>query len=312
MPGAPHGPSPSKRLPARWPWLTQPGYGRAGWYSYDWRGNDGQPGAGQVGPGWGQLSPCDPVRMMPASGLDVVQVEDGHYFVARTPDLTMSWCLDLEPLNQQSCRLISRWRDKWFAVPASAPWIALSDPGSFSTDHRMLFKTKDASRARGAAWTRPTLSRRGGEPAHQAVTPPLPPAAAMAWQHVEEPEKVQSWFLRDTPGFQIVPDLSPRADEAIFDKLAMSAFAGTPKEMALRDLGIRTFAIGGVALEIGIAPIIRHAVDLGLIPVVVTDACGGRDRPAMQRVLDSIRCSGDALLTDIVTITPLLASTSSR
>jgi len=131
---------------------------------------------------------------------------------------------------------------------------------------------------------------------------------AMAWQHVDDPEKVQSWFLRDTPGFQIVPDLCPRADEAVFDKLAMSAFAGTPLEMALRDLGIRAFAIVGVALEIGIAPTIWHAVDLGLIPVVVTDACGGRDQPAMQRILDSIQFSGDALLTDIATITPLMAS----
>src|SRR5881394_3237901 len=33
---------------------------------------------------------------------------------------------------------------------------------------------------------------------------------AMAWQQVDGPEKVESWFLRDTPGFQIVPDLSPR------------------------------------------------------------------------------------------------------
>jgi nicotinamidase-related amidase len=130
---------------------------------------------------------------------------------------------------------------------------------------------------------------------------------AMAWQHVDSPEKVQSWFLRDTPGFEIVPDLCPRGDEAVFDKLAMSAFAGTPLEMALRDLGIRAFAIAGVALEIGIAPTVWHAVDLGLIPVVVTDACGGRDRPAMQRVLDDFRFSGDALLTDIATITPLLA-----
>ena len=135
---------------------------------------------------------------------------------------------------------------------------------------------------------------------------------AMAWQHVDDPGKVQSWFLRDSPGFQIVADLSPRADEAIFDKLAMSAFTGTPMQMALRDLGVRAFAIGGVALEIGIAPTIWHAVDLGLIPVVVTDACGGRDRPAMQRVLDSIQFSGDALLTDVATITPLLASASSR
>jgi nicotinamidase-related amidase len=135
---------------------------------------------------------------------------------------------------------------------------------------------------------------------------------AMAWQHVDDPGKVQSWFLRDTPGFQIVGELSPRGDEAVFDKLAMSAFAGTPLEMALRDLGIRAFAIAGVALEVGIAPTVWHAVDLGLLPVVVTDACGGRDHPAMQRILDDFRFSGDALLTDIATITPLLAGPPSR
>jgi nicotinamidase-related amidase len=131
---------------------------------------------------------------------------------------------------------------------------------------------------------------------------------AMAWQRADDPEKVESWFLRDTPGFQLVPDLSPRGDEAVFDKLAMSAFAGTPLQMALRDLGIRAFAIAGVALEIGIAPTVWHAVDLGLIPVVVTDACGGRDHTAMQRVLDDFRFGGDTLLTDIATITPLLAA----
>jgi biuret amidohydrolase len=131
---------------------------------------------------------------------------------------------------------------------------------------------------------------------------------AMAWQQVDRPEKVQSWFRRDAPGFDIVADLAPRDDEAVLDKLAMSAFAGTPLEMALRDLGIRAVAIAGVALEIGIAPTVWHAVDLGFIPVVVTDACGGRDRPAMERALDDFRFSGDPMLTDTATITPLLAT----
>jgi biuret amidohydrolase len=165
-----------------------------------------------------------------------------------------------------------------------------------------------------------TAARAGGYPVfftrHMSLPARLMGAAqlrtAMAWQHVDDPEMVQSWFLRDTPGFQVVPELSPRGDEAVFDKLAMSAFAGTPLEMALRDLGIRAFAIAGVALEIGIGPTIWHAVDLGFIPVVVTDACGGRDRPAMQRVLDDIRFAGDALLTDIATITPLLSSPPAR
>ncbi len=148
-----------------------------------------------------------------------------------------------------------------------------------------------------------TAARAGGYPVfftrHMSLPVRLMGAAqlrtAMAWQHVDDPEKVRAWFPRDTPGFQIVPDLSPRGDEAVFDKLAMSAFAGTPLQMALRDLGIRAFAIAGAALEIGIGPAVWHAVDLGFIPVVVTGACGGRDRPAMQRVLDDIWFAGDAL-----------------
>jgi len=165
-----------------------------------------------------------------------------------------------------------------------------------------------------------TAARAGGYPVfftrHMSLPVRLMGTAqlrtAMAWQQADTPEKVQSWFLRDAPGSEIVADLAPRDDEAVFDKLAMSAFAGTPLEMALRDLGIRAVAIAGVALEIGIAPTVWHAVDLGFIPVVVTDACGGRDRPAMERVLDDFRFSGDALLTDIATITPLLAAADTR
>jgi len=161
-----------------------------------------------------------------------------------------------------------------------------------------------------------TAARAGGYPVfftrHMSLPVRLMGTAqlrtAMAWQRVDDPEKVESWFLPGAPGSQIVAELAPRADEAVFDKLAMSAFAGTPLEMALRDLGIRAFAVAGVALEIGIAPTVWHAVDLGLIPVVVTDACDGRDQPAMRRVLDDFRFSGDTLLTDIATITPLLAN----
>jgi hypothetical protein len=37
-----------------------------------------------------------------------------------------------------------------------------------------------------------------------------------------------------------------------------------------------------------------------------------RDRPAMQRVLDDMRFAGDALLTDITAMTPLLSGRSTR
>src|SRR5262249_15482228 len=36
---------------------------------------------------------------------------------------------------------------------------------------------------------------------------------AMAWQRTDDPDAVQPWFLRDSPGFAITPGLAPRASE---------------------------------------------------------------------------------------------------
>lgn len=125
---------------------------------------------------------------------------------------------------------------------------------------------------------------------------------AMTWQKVESAEQVNPWFLRDTPGFQITPELSPLASEAILDKITMSAFEGTPLNIALRDCGIQAFAIVGVATEIGIEPTARHGADLGYIPVIVSDACGAGHEEAAQRSLAGLEYAGDALLTDVKTL----------
>jgi biuret amidohydrolase len=122
---------------------------------------------------------------------------------------------------------------------------------------------------------------------------------AMAWQRVERAEDVQPWFLRDSPGFQLVPEVEPLPSEAIFDKITMSAFEGTPLDIALRDCGIVAFAIVGVATEIGIEPSVRHGADLGYIPIVVRDACGAGHREAGERAMASLEYMGDAMLTDV-------------
>ncbi len=130
---------------------------------------------------------------------------------------------------------------------------------------------------------------------------------AMAWQRVSSVSEVKPWFLRDSPAFQLVPEVSPLPSEAIFDKITMSAFEGTPLSIALRDCGINTFAIVGVATEIGIEPTVRHGGDLGFIPIVVTDACGAGDEDAAKRSLASLEFSGDAFLTDVKTICGILS-----
>jgi len=121
---------------------------------------------------------------------------------------------------------------------------------------------------------------------------------AMTWQRLSDPDQVRPWFLRGSPGFEIVPELAPRDDEAILDKIAFSAFEGTPLATILRDCGLCTFAIVGIAVEIGIDPTVRHGTDLGLVPIVVQDACGAGDPEAGQRALANIAFMGDAIVTD--------------
>jgi len=128
---------------------------------------------------------------------------------------------------------------------------------------------------------------------------------AMAWQRVERASDVKPAFLRDSPAFQITPELSPYPTEVVLDKITMSAFEGTPLNIMLRDCGLSAFAIVGIALEVGIEPTVRHAMDLGYLPVVVEDACGSRDKAAARGVLDSLKFAGGSLQTDVKTICSL-------
>lgn len=124
---------------------------------------------------------------------------------------------------------------------------------------------------------------------------------AMAWQRVKTPEEVKPWFTRDAPGFQLIPEMAPRPSEGIFDKITMSAFEGTPLNIALRDCGVTAFAIAGIALEIGIEPTARHGADLGYIPVVIKDACGFGHHDAAERSIASLEFAGDSFITTVET-----------
>lgn len=135
---------------------------------------------------------------------------------------------------------------------------------------------------------------------------------AMAWQRVDSPEKVKPMFLRESPGFQIIPELQPLPSEGIIDKITMSAFEGTYLQIALRDCGIRSFLIAGIALEIGIDPTCRQGADLGFWPILVQDACGFGNEEAANHSLASLRHMGDTIITDVQTVYALLAKKGIR
>lgn len=130
----------------------------------------------------------------------------------------------------------------------------------------------------------------------------------LAWQGASTPEEVVSPFPPDAPETQIAAEVAPGPGEAVLDKLTMSAFEGTALTFVLRDCGVTTVVLGGVALEIGIEPTARHAADLGFIPVIATDACGAGNAEAGRRTLEGLRFLGDALQCEVDELREVWAS----
>ena len=58
-----------------WPWLAQLGYGKAGWYSYDWIDNDGQPSADEIIAEYQTLKVGDRILMLENAIYSVISPE---------------------------------------------------------------------------------------------------------------------------------------------------------------------------------------------------------------------------------------------
>src|SRR5262249_32190444 len=59
-------------------------------------------------------------------------------------------------------------------------------------------------------------------------------------------------------------------------------------------------------LEVGIEPTVRHGMDLGYIPVIVSDACGYGNQAAAERSLAALAFAGGSLQSDRATVTAVL------
>jgi hypothetical protein len=121
-----------------WPWLVQIGYGRAGWYSYDWIDNDGRPSADTIVEEFQDLQVGDRILMIPDMGPEVRAIEPGRHLVSGDAEGGI-WCLALYPdAGGRRTRLISRWRANWPFTAATAFWLLISDPGAFIMERKML------------------------------------------------------------------------------------------------------------------------------------------------------------------------------
>ncbi|HEY2468157.1 MAG TPA: cysteine hydrolase [Terracidiphilus sp.] len=131
---------------------------------------------------------------------------------------------------------------------------------------------------------------------------------AMIWHHIDDPLSVSPPFSPGSPAWQIVPELEPLEDECVVDKITMSAFEATFLNIAMRDAKLDSFIIAGIALEVGIGPTVRQALDLNYIPVVVSDASGAKTAKNKEMVLTEFADTGEVIVVDTGTLLPLLNS----
>jgi nicotinamidase-related amidase len=117
----------------------------------------------------------------------------------------------------------------------------------------------------------------------------------MIWQGLNDPLKIRPMMTQGSSAWQIVPELAPREDEVVIDKITMSAFEGTFLNIALRDAQLESFVIAGIALEIGIEPTVRQSLDLNYLPIVITDACGSKTPELKERSLATLRDTGEVM-----------------
>jgi len=142
-----------------WPWLVQMGYGRGGWYSYDWlerwvgAGDFAEGGsARRVIPELQSLAAGDTVALSQAGGLTVALIDPPNTLVlhflmnfftggpARASDpavLHWTWAFILVPVDGASCRLLVRTRAEY------RPWVLgvfsfLLDSVQFVMERKML------------------------------------------------------------------------------------------------------------------------------------------------------------------------------
>jgi hypothetical protein len=98
-----------------YPWIVQMGFGRAGWYSYDWIDNLGRPSSSRIIPELqslrvGDMIPIDPGRK---HGFWIKGYVPNEWMLWGDRHGNTTWCWGLYPIDERSTRLVTRVKVKY-------------------------------------------------------------------------------------------------------------------------------------------------------------------------------------------------------
>jgi hypothetical protein len=152
-----------------WPWLMQVGYGRAGFYSYDFLDNLGRPSADVILPDWQTNavgSVTAPMANPPTveTSFVVAELDPGRSVVWSKPDSTWTWLLT--PLPGDRTRLVTRLKQRYRLGLGLPVTVILAEFGDFPMMRKMLLGIKRRAEATAPA---PALEHVNQTPARTAA-----------------------------------------------------------------------------------------------------------------------------------------------
>ena len=98
---------------AIYPWIRQIGFGRAGWYSYDWLDNFGRPSAEEILPQFQERKVGDLVPVYDKIGFHVEAMEPPHWILWVGEGRYTTWLWICIPQPDSTTRLITRVRSHY-------------------------------------------------------------------------------------------------------------------------------------------------------------------------------------------------------
>ena len=147
-------------MSAVWPWLVQMGQGRGGLYSYELLENlvgCGMHNADRIIPEQQQLQVGDKVRLSQDDGTPyfiVTAIEAGRSIILGGDDPPTTWGFILDPIDEDSTRLIIRFRQKYEPTTGNVlSWRVFTDPINFVMERKMLQGIKARAEALQAVAT---------------------------------------------------------------------------------------------------------------------------------------------------------------